>query len=71
MMRHMRGESGERIRIINQHGTFGSIAFVTWIGAFVYFIHDAKNFGDFLFGFLEAWVWPGILLYHVLKAVGA
>jgi hypothetical protein len=59
------------VKVINQHGPFGFVMFVAWVGAFVYFLQGTKDFGHFLWAFVEACVWPGILLYHVLKLVGA
>lgn len=64
-------EGREVVKIINKHAPSGFVAFVAWVGAFVYFVHDAKAFGDVLWGFVESLVWPGILVYHVLKALGA
>jgi hypothetical protein len=64
-------ESREVVKIINKHGPSGFVAFVAWVGAFVYFVHAAKNFGDVLWGFVESLVWPGVLVYHVLKLLGA
>lgn len=54
------------VNIINQHGPFGFVMFVAFIGAFVYFAQHAKNIGDFLNAFIQAIVWPGIVTYHVL-----
>lgn len=59
------------VKVINQHGPAGFVGFVAFIGAFVYFLQDAKDFGDVMFAFLEAIVWPGILIYHVLQMLGA
>lgn len=59
------------VNVINRHGPFGFVALVAFIGAFVYFSHDAHNFGAVLWAFVEAIVWPGILVYHVLQLLGA
>ncbi len=59
------------VRVINQHGPFGFVMFVAWVGAFVYFLQGIKDFGDFIMAFLQACVWPGIVLYHVLQTLGA
>lgn len=58
-------------QIINQHGPLGSVMFVAFVGAFVYFLQHASNFGDVLFAFIKALVWPGIVIYHVLQNIGA
>jgi hypothetical protein len=59
------------VKIINQHGPIGFVMFVAFIGAFVYFCQIAHNFGDVLFAFLKALVWPGFVVYHVLQLLGA
>lgn len=53
------------------YGPFGWAAFVAFIGAFVYFAQGAKDFVGYFNAFFEAVVWPGILVFHVLKMLGA
>jgi hypothetical protein len=66
------GKEGKpTVKIINQHGPFGFVMFVAWVGAFVYFLHDVKDLGDVVMAFLQACVWPGIVLYHVLQVLNA
>lgn len=36
------------------------------IGALVYYIGHAANFGSAVFGILKSLVWPAILVYHGL-----
>lgn len=67
----MAREDKATVKVINQHGPFGFVMFVAWIGAFVYFLQGIKDFGDVLLAFVEACVWPGILIYHVLRLVNA
>ena len=62
----MSKEHKQNVRIINRHGPYGYVFLVTWIGALVYFMRNAKGLGRILFAIVEAFVWPGILLYHVL-----
>jgi hypothetical protein len=59
------------VKVINQHAPFGFVMFVAFIGALVYFLHDAKDFGAVVMAFIKAIVWPGILIYHVLQSLGA
>ncbi|HVL47102.1 MAG TPA: hypothetical protein VM889_00925 [Candidatus Thermoplasmatota archaeon] len=49
----------------------GAIYGLGFIGAVVYYIQTAENLWDGLVGFLKAIVWPGILVYELLKMVGA
>ena len=58
-------------KIINQHGPLGGVMFVAFVGAFVYFLQHVNHFGDVIFAFLKALVWPGIVIYHVLQNLGA
>lgn len=58
-------------QVINDHGPLGFMFFVAWVGAFIYFLQDVHNFGEFLLAFLKACVWPAYVVYHVLKLLGA
>lgn len=53
--------------IINQNGPMGSVLFVAWFGALVYFINHAEGFWEVVFAFIQACIWPGIVLYKVLE----
>lgn len=44
----------------------GAVYGLGFIGAVVYFIQHAANFGDGVFGVLKAIVWPALLIYRVL-----
>lgn len=57
--------------MINQHGPSGFVAFVAWVGAFVYFLQGTKDFGDVVMAFLQACVWPAIAVFHVLRILTA
>jgi hypothetical protein len=59
------------VKIINQHGPTGFVAFVAFIGAFVYFLQGTQGFGEVIIAFFKALVWPGFLVFHVLKLLGA
>ena len=45
----------------------GSIAFLTYIGAAVYFVNIVDGFWNIIAALLKAAVWPAILLYNVLQ----
>lgn len=49
----------------------GSIYGVGFIGAVIYYISTATDFWMGVLGFLKALVWPGFLVYELLKFVGA
>jgi hypothetical protein len=67
----MKHSDKTKVEVINQHGPFGFVMFVAFIGAFVYFARDMKNIGDFLYAFIQAVVWPGIATYHFLMFLHA
>ena len=48
-------------------GMSGSIYGVGLIGAVVYYIQTATGFWDGVVGCLKALVWPGFVVYEVLK----
>lgn len=45
----------------------GAVYGLGLIGAAVYFIQTASNFGEGLLGILKALVWPGFLVYELMK----
>lgn len=49
----------------------GSIYGVGFIGAVIYYISTATDFWMGVLGFLKALVWPGFLVYELLKFLGA
>jgi hypothetical protein len=42
-----------------------------FIGAAVYYIGQATSFGMGVLGFLKAIIWPALMVYEVLKFIGA
>ncbi len=58
-------------KIINNGGPSGVVFFVAGFGALVYFINQANGFWEVVLAFLQALVWPAILLYRVLQFLGA
>jgi hypothetical protein len=59
------------VKAINQHGPIGFVMFTAFIGALIYFSQQAHNFGDVLFAFAKALVWPGFAVYHILQLLAA
>lgn len=56
---------------MKKNGPAGWFAFMTWIGALVYFVNQVDGFWNIILAFLKACVWPAILIYNVLSAVSA
>ncbi len=48
----------------------GYVMFVAYFGALVYFINQSEGFLQVAFSFLQAAVWPAILLYRVMQTLG-
>lgn len=48
----------------------GVVWVLGFIGAAVYFIQTTDGFWDGLIGFLKALVWPGFLIYELMKFLG-
>jgi hypothetical protein len=44
----------------------GAMYGLGFIGALIYFIGHAHNFGEGALGFLKALVWPAVLIYKLL-----
>lgn len=49
----------------------GAVYGLGFIGAAIYFIGQATSFWIGVLGFLKAIVWPAMLVYEALKALGA
>lgn len=45
----------------------GAVYGLGFIGALVYFIQQSDTFWQFLLGILEAFIWPALVIYHLLK----
>jgi len=46
--------------------TAGTVWFLGFVGAAVYFIQQATSFGTGVIGLLKALVWPAFLIYNLL-----
>jgi hypothetical protein len=60
----------KKVEVINQSGgPVGFVLFVAWFGALVYFINHAQGFWEVVLAFLQACVWPALVLYRVLEVL--
>ena len=55
------------IKIGKEKKESGTIAFITYIGAAVYFVNQVDGFWNVIVALLKAAVWPAILVYNVLQ----
>jgi hypothetical protein len=46
-------------------GSGGAVYFLGLIGALIYFLNQATNFGSDITGILKSLVWPAYLIYHL------
>jgi len=59
------------VKVTNQHGPWGFVFFIAYIGAAVYFVQQSEGFWGFIGALFQAIVWPGYVVYHVMKILGA
>jgi hypothetical protein len=59
----------KNVKYIEKSGPIGGAYFVTFIGAAVYFVQNSEGFWGFVVAILQALVWPGFVVYHVLQAL--
>ena len=45
----------------------GGVYFFGFVGALIYFLSNANGFWNGLLGILKAIIWPGFLVYELLK----
>lgn len=55
----------------SQHASGGAVYGLGLIGAAIYFIAKASGFWSVVVAILKALVWPAILVYEALRALGA
>lgn len=63
-------KSKTTVKVINDHGPWGFVLFMSWIGAVVYFVGRVDGFWNIIIAFFKACVWPAYLMYAVLQALG-
>jgi len=55
------------VKIIKKGTAPGGFYLLTYIGALVYFLNKAEGAGEFLLSFLQAAVWPALLIYRIFQ----
>jgi hypothetical protein len=58
----------EKIKVVNK-GAPAGMAFLTFIGAAVYFVQQANGFGEFIVALLKACVWPAFFIHRVFELI--
>ncbi len=62
-------KSDKNIKVVNKSGPFGFAFTLTYVGALVYFIDKANGFWEVVFAFLQALVWPALLVNKVFTVL--
>ena len=55
------------VKVVNKNGPAGGFYFLTFVGTLVYFLNKADGVGEILLAFLQAMVWPALLLHRVFQ----
>ena len=66
----MAEKKSKKQHVTNNSG-MGSAYALGMIGAAVYYIQIADGFGEVIVALLKSLVWPGFLVYELLKFIGA
>ncbi len=64
----MADKKSKKQHVANNSGA-GSAYFLGMIGAAVYWVGVADGFGEVIVALLKALVWPGFLVYELLKFI--
>lgn len=59
----------DRTKVIYKGAHLGGFYFLTFIGTLVYFLNNANGVGEVLLSFLQALVWPAILIYRIFQVL--
>jgi hypothetical protein len=59
---------GKQKTVVHSAGG-GAVYGLGFIGALVYYVQQANNFGQIIVAFLRALVWPALLVYHLLTFI--
>ena len=51
-------------------GGGGALYGLGWLGAVVFYLQQASNFGEGLLGLLKSFLWPAFLVYDLLHFLG-
>lgn len=52
---------------MKDHGFFGGIYGMAFIGAVIYFVQQATTFWGVVIGIGKALFWPAVLMYHLMQ----
>ena len=58
--------NNNKVKVVHKGGPIG-FAFLTFIGAAVYFVQNSAGFGGFILALLKAMVWPAFFIHRVFE----
>ena len=58
------------VKVVNDHGPLGWLAFMAYIGAAVYFYQLDPGFWGFFLALIKAIFWPAFVVYSGMGALG-
>ena len=59
----------EKTKVVYKSAPAGFFFTLTYIGTLVYFIDKANGFWEVIFSFLQAAVWPALLIYKIFTVL--
>lgn len=62
-------KEAKNIKVINKGGPPAFAYLLTYVGTLVYFIDKADGFGEVLLAFLQAAVWPALLVNRIFTVL--
>lgn len=58
-------KNDKTVKVVNRGGPPAFFFFLTYVGTLVYFLDKADGFWEIILAFLQAAVWPALLVYKV------
>ncbi len=58
--------TNNKVKVVHKGGPIGA-AFLTFIGAAVYFVQQAHGFGEVIVAILKSMVWPAFFIHRVFE----
>jgi hypothetical protein len=62
-------KSEKTIKVVNKGGPPAFMFLLAYFGALIYFLNRADGFGEVLLAFLQAAVWPALLIYKIFTVL--
>lgn len=60
---------GEKTKVVYKSGPPAFFFFLTYFGTLVYFLDKANGFWEVILAFLQAAIWPALLIYKIFTVL--